>query len=251
MSSSWLYRGRVGHARLGELAHSFAYTGFYLCFPLSRRHEMRSRLFSLNRWNIFSFHDTDHGNGSDPQTWISTVLNSHGLGHINGEVYLHTMPRLFGYVFNPVSFWFCHNSEGKLQAILCEVNNTFNEKHCYLLNNDDGSEITSESQLSSQKVFHVSPFFPVDGEYRFRFELSPNYRKVAIDYWRNGQLALKTYVAGKPEPLNDQQIIKTLLSFGWATVMVVARIHWQALKLWRKGATFHRKPTPPALEITK
>ena len=251
MSKLWLYRGRVGHARLGKLAHSFFYTGFYLCFPLSRRHEMRSRLFSLNRWNVFSFHDSDHGDGGDPQSWITSVLSQNCIGHINGEVYLHTMPRVFGYVFNTVSFWFCHNREGQLKAILCEVNNTFNEKHCYLLSNIDGSEITSESQLSSLKVFHVSPFFPVDGEYRFRFELSPHYRKVAIDYWRNDQLELKTYVSGKPEPLNDQHIIKTLLSFGWATVMVVIRIHWQAFKLWRKGATFHRKPTPPALEITK
>jgi len=251
MSNFWLYRGRVGHARLGELSHSFSYTSFYLCFPLSRRNEMRSRLFSLNRWNIFSFYEADHGDGDNPTDWIRSVLSRHGLGHINGEVYLHTMPRLFGYVFNPVSFWFCHNSEGKLHAILCEVNNTFHEKHSYLLSNHDGSEITADSQLRSQKVFHVSPFFPVDGEYRFRFELSPDHHKVCIDYWRNDQLALKTYVSGKAETLNDRQIIKTILSFGWATVMVVARIHWQALKLWRKGATFHRKPTPPALEITK
>ncbi|MDZ4298541.1 MAG: DUF1365 domain-containing protein [Moraxellaceae bacterium] len=251
MSNPWLYRGRVGHARLGELSHSFGYQGFYLCFPLSRRFEMRSRLFSLNRWNIFSFYDADHGDGYDPKLWISSVLEQHGLGDVDGEVYLHTMPRLFGYVFNPVSFWFCHDSNNQLKAILCEVNNTFHEKHGYLLSNADGSEITADSELSSQKVFHVSPFFPVDGEYRFRFELSPNYHKVSIDYWREGRLSLKTYVAGKPEALNDSHIIQCVLSFGWATVMVVARIHWQALKLWRKGAQFHRKPTPPALEITK
>jgi len=251
MNNPWLYRGRVGHARLGELSHNFGYQGFYLCFPLSQRHAMRSRLFSLNRWNIFSFYDADHGDGHDPQLWIKTVLKQHGLGDIDGEVYLHTMPRLFGYVFNPVSFWLCHDSNNKLKAVLCEVNNTFHEKHCYLLSSANGSEITANSELNTQKVFHVSPFFPVDGEYRFRFELSPHYHKISIDYWRDGRLSLKTYVAGKPETLNDRRIIQCVLSFGWATVMVVARIHWQALKLWRKGAIFHRKPTPPALEITK
>jgi DUF1365 family protein len=251
MSNPWLYRGRVGHARLGELSHSFSYLGFFMCFPLSQRQMMRTRLFSLNRWNVFSYHDADHGDGKDPEQWIKSVLQQHELGHINGEVYLHTMPRILGYVFNPVSFWFCHDSEHKLKAVLCEVNNTFNEKHCYLLSTADNSEINANSELRSQKVFHVSPFFPVDGEYRFRFELSPNYHKVSIDYWREGKLALKTYVAGKPEVLTDRHILQCLLSFGWATVMVVARIHWQALKLWRKGAKFHSKPTPPALEITK
>ncbi len=251
MNKPWLYRGRVGHARLGSLRHVFSYDGFFLCFPLSRRDDLPSRLFSLNRWNVFSYFDADHGDGQNPLSWIRAVLAQHELGHIDGEVYLHTMPRILGHVFNPVSFWFCHDTNQQLKAVLCEVNNTFKERHCYLLSNADGSPIDEHSTLVSQKVFHVSPFFPVDGEYRFRFELSPHQRRVSIDYWRQNTLSLKTYVSGQPTELTDRHLLSTLCALGWATLVVVWRIHWQALKLWRKGAQFHHKPTPPILEVSK
>jgi hypothetical protein len=156
-----------------------------------------------------------------------------------------------GYVFNPVSFWFCHNQQHQLGAVLCEVNNTFGERHYYLLHNADLSPITEHQTLCSQKVFHVSPFYPVDGEYKFQFKLKENQRYISIDYFKNNTLNLKTAISGKAISLRDRHLLTTFLSMGFATVMVVYKIHWQALKLWIKGATFHKKPSPPKSEITK
>lgn len=250
-SRHWLYHGQVVHARVGEIRHGFRYPALFLCFPLQQRAQLDSRWFSLNRWNLFSFHDKDHGDGGDPLRWIRQVLAEHDLAHVDGTVWLHTMPRIFGHVFNPVSFWYCHDSHDQLRAVLCEVNNTFGERHSYLLTAADGGAITVNTALSSRKLFHVSPFFPVTGEYRFRFCRSSDFRRVDIDYWQGDRLALKTHVQGHAQPLDDRHLLKTLARFGWATVLVVLRIHWQALKLWRKKAVFHRKPEPPQLEISR
>lgn len=113
-----------------------------------------------------------------------------------------------------------------------------------------GGEIRAGETLACRKIFHVSPFFPVDGEYRFRFRREANRCSVGIDYWRNGELTLKTAVTGIPRELDTPNLLKALASLGWSTLLVVVRIHWQALHLWRKGAVFHRKPAPPTLEIS-
>ncbi|REH36814.1 hypothetical protein DFR26_1952 [Paraperlucidibaca baekdonensis] len=251
MNKPWLYKGRVGHARLGEKQNAFVYNSFFICFPLSQRQQLASRLFSVNRWNLFSWHEKDHGDGVDAQQWIRTLFTKHGATAVDGEIYLQAMPRIFGYVFNPVSFWYGHDRQGQLRAVLCEVRNTFGEQHRYLLQAPDQAVITDATALHSEKVFHVSPFYPVSGEYRFRFTGSAQTRRVAIDYWQADVLALKTYVSGKACELTDQHILTTLMQLGWTTVMVVWRIHWQALRLWLKGVTFHRKPSPPSLETTR
>ena len=168
----------------------------------------------------------------------------------DGEIWLQTQPRILGFVFNPVSFWYCHDHNQQLRAVVCEVNNTFGERHCYLLTAADQAVISAASPLHCQKMFHVSPFFPVDGEYRFRFHQQDNKRTVAINYWHNQQLRLKTVITGSAMPLSPANLVKTFARLGWNTALVVSRIHWQALKLWRKGAVFHRKPVPPHLEIS-
>lgn len=251
MSEAWLYRGKVGHVRLGEQANAFAYDSLFLCFPLSGKDRMKNRLFSLERWNLFSFHERDHGDGVNGEAWVRGILASHGIDRADGDVWLQTMPRIFGFVFNPVSFWYCHDRTGGLRAVLCEVNNTFGERHCYLLSDPAQALITSDSLLRCDKVFHVSPFYPVRGEYRFGFTLAPDSRRVQIDYWQDDKLMLRTRVGGDAIALTELNLLKTLARFGWATLFVVLRINWQAFRLWRKGATFHRKPAPPALEITK
>ena len=250
MNRPWLYRGRVGHARVGSIAHAFSYEALFIHFPLSQRHALRSWLFGVNRWNLFGFSERDHGDGGDPEAWMRDILARHGLDRADGEIWLQTLPRILGFVFNPVSFWYCHDSNGDLRAVFCEVSNTFGERHGYLLSAPGQAVIDATSELVSQKVFHVSPFFPVDGEYHFRFVREARLQRVHIDYHREGALALKTYVSGKAQPMTDANLLRTFLALGWATAGVVLRIHWQALKLWRKGATFHRKPEPPSLEIT-
>lgn len=250
MKAPWLYLGQVGHARLGTPENRFIYPALFLCFPLSQRAALRRRLFSVDGWNLFGWHHVDHGDGGDPLAWIRRLLDEHGLGDIDGEVWLQTMPRILGFVFNPVSFWYCHDRDGVLRAVLCEVRNTFGERHGYLLSAPGLAAITRDSVLNSRKVFHVSPFYPVAGEYRFRFEQADGFRRVVIDYQQDGRPALKTHVQGRARELSDSSLLRTFGRLGWATVMVVWRIHWQALRLWLKGATFHRKPEPPRVEIT-
>lgn len=249
MSRPWLFTGQVYHQRLGPAAHAFRYPALFLCFPLQQRQQLGNALFGLNRWNLFSFYDADHGNGGDPEAWMRGILRAHDIA-ATGSIELMTQPRILGFVFNPVSFWYCHDQAGGLRAVLCEVNNTFGERHGYLLSGADGSPITETSQLRCEKCFHVSPFFPPHGHYRFRFQLSPARHAVAIDYFQGDTLQLKTAISGEAQELCARHLLRSFLRWGWASVMVVIRIHWQALQLWRKGARFHRKPEPPHKEIT-
>ncbi|MGH8493618.1 MAG: DUF1365 domain-containing protein [Moraxellaceae bacterium] len=251
MNKPWLFRGKINHARLLPKAHTFSYPAFFIRFPIARKTQLQSRLFSLNRFNLFSYHDVDHGDGGDGETWVRQLLAKEGVNNSDGDIYLLCLPRMLGFVFNPVSFWFCHDAQGGLRSVICEVNNTFGERHCYLLQAPEGFCITADSPLQARKVFHVSPFFPVSGEYRFQFRYEDECSDARIHYQENGQLLLTTTLLGKAQPLDDRHLLRLFLSLGWSTLLVVLRIHWQALRLWLKGITFHRKPAPPAQEISR
>ncbi|MFP5430317.1 MAG: DUF1365 domain-containing protein [Gammaproteobacteria bacterium] len=251
MKGNWLYHGAVSHVRLRPRHHAFRYPALFICVPLSRLGDLQSRLFSLNRFNLFSLHERDHGKGQSAPAWIRSVLASEGVTEADGETWLMTMPRILGFVFNPVSFWWCHDASGQLRAVLCEVNNTFGERHCYLVMASDRGAIGDMTPLDCRKIFHVSPFLEVKGHYCFRFSNQSARRTVAIDYVDDGQMVLKTVVTGQAMPLDDRHLVKTFLSFGLATVMVVVRINWQALKLWLKGIRFHSKPALPSREISQ
>ncbi|MDF3029517.1 MAG: hypothetical protein K0R03_75 [Moraxellaceae bacterium] len=250
MDKPWLFTGKLVHTRFFPHHHSFSYPAFFLCFPLARKAELASRLFSLDRFNLFSFHESDHGDGRDGEAWARRLLHDHDI-NASGDIWLQTLPRVLGFVFNPVSFWFCHDGEARLRAVICEVNNTFGERHCYLLENG-GEPITTDSPLSCRKVFHVSPFFDRSGEYRFRFLHQGERRVACIDYWSDdGRPQLKTAIGGDARALTDTALLRLFLSFGWSTLLVVLRIHWQALLLWMKGMPFHKKPLPPREEISR
>ncbi len=249
MKRPWLFTGQVYHERFVPLVHAFRYPALFLCFPLAERAQMRNALFGVNRWNLFAYHDADHGDGGDPEAWLRHILSAHRIT-APGPVYLLTQPRILGFVFNPVSFWYCHDEAGLLRAVLCEVNNTFGERHGYLLRAEDGGEITEETWLTCAKCFHVSPFFPVQGHYRFRFRPPSERTTVAIDYFQDQTLMLKTAISGQAQEFNARALWRCFWGWGWATALMVIRIHWQALILWRKGAHFHRKPEAPSKEIT-
>jgi DUF1365 family protein len=175
-------------------------------------------------------------------------LCSEGITDADGEVWLHCYPRVLGFTFKPVSFWYCHRTDGSLRVVVVEVNNTFGERHCYLL---DAPRYGQE--LRASKVFHVSPFCPVEGGYRFRFLFSADRsRTVArIDYDdQNGPL-IETSVSGNLLPLNARTVRRAVWGYPAMTLAVVARIHWQALKLWLKRVPFFRKPNPPARLTTR
>lgn len=242
------------HARSSAAMHRFVYPIAFMRVPLvslrSGRHW--GGLFGINRAALFALHERDHGprDGSPLLPWLRSQLTGQGVHFELGEVVLQTFPRLFGYVFNPVSFWFCHDGDGQLRAVLCEVNNTFGESHNYLVRHADLRPIVSGDMLSTDKVFHVSPFFPVAGTYHFRFLAQSGQVGVHIEYRQGGQTTLLAHVGGRARPLTARALLSALLRFPFMTLGVMIRIHWQAVRLWRKGARFHRKPAPPLESIT-
>lgn len=231
--------GQVMHRRLRPVAHGFAYPVFQVQLPLRRLAAANCALFSVDRWNVLSFHARDHGprDGSPLLPWIEALLASHGLP-AQGEIVLQAFPRVFGYVFNPVSFWHCHDAEGRLVAVLAEVNNTFGGSHAYLLH-QGGEPLPAGGVLRADKSLHVSPFNRVEGGYRFRFDLDGPVQRVRIDYDDAEGELMRTAITGRPRGWSSRALLGALLRMPLLTVGVMARIHWQALRLWLKGVPFH------------
>ncbi|HUU73905.1 MAG TPA: DUF1365 domain-containing protein [Burkholderiales bacterium] len=248
-----IYFGSVMHARLRPHRNAFRYRVFFMRLPLLRLDRIRNPLFSVNRWNLFSFHYSDHGarDGSPPELWIRRLLEGEGVQCADGEVVLQTFPRVLGYVFNPVSFWLCHDREGGLRAIVCQVSNTFGEHHNYLLARPDGAVIRSEDVLESRKVFHVSPFCEVSGKYAFRFQSGVSTCNVNIDYDDPEGRLLLTAISGRASEFTIGALLRAFFLYPWMTLGVMARIHWQALKLWIGGVPYVPKPLPPQQETTR
>jgi len=251
--SAMLFSGRVMHYRTRPTRHRFSYPVFFLRFSLDRMEDLAGPLFSVNRPNLFSLHVADYGprDGSALAPWIRALLTREGLPYADGEIWLQTFPRVLGYVFNPVNFWLCHDREGALRAVLAEVNNTFGEHHSYLLSHPDGRPIVDDDELSARKVLHVSPFFEVKGSYRFRFRLDPDDSLFRIDYEDATGTLLYTTISGRAEPLSGRVLARAFLRHPLMTVGVIARIHYQALRLWLKGVEFFRKPVPPTRDLTR
>jgi DUF1365 family protein len=244
--------GQVRHTRLQPKRHAFAYPTYFLMLPM-RSLQNNSSALAVNRFSALSFFDKDHGDGRSPKeggalAWLDEVLRDEGIDDATGEVWLHCYPRVLGFTFKPVSFWYCHRRDGSLRAVLVEVNNTFGERHCYLL---DHARFGTEQRAS--KVFHVSPFCPVEGEYRFRWMVNPERtRTVArIDYCNAAGPVIQTSVSGTLEPVTRASLRKAVWSYPMMTLAVVARIHWQALRLFIKRLSFYRQPPLPSQFISR
>ena len=258
--------GQVRHARLRPVVNRFAYRSWFLMLPLRSLRTQPSPALHRNRFGLVSFSDRDHGDGRDDcLAWLDELLAAEGLhDQTRGEVWLHCLPRVVGHTFKPVSFWYCHRTDGGLGAIVVEVNNTFGERHCYLLH---GPALAWGRELAADKVFHVSPFCEPRGRYRFRFMLSGVHPPAAdarmdspmrtiarIDYDdgadSDGPL-IRTSVSGTLAPLTARSARAAFFGMPLMTLAVVARIHWQALKLLCKRVPVVRKPPPPASFITR
>lgn len=252
--------GHVRHARLRPVRNAFRYGVYFIRLPLRAigQDSFGTRLFSRNRFNLLSFYDSDHGDGRQPLIdWIDGLLKAEGIDDADGEIWLQAFPRVLGYVFNPVSFWFCHRADGELRAILCEVRNTFGERHCYLL--DTGTSMQYGAELRAKKMFHVSPFCPIEGGYRFRFtrtvsdagDGSLERLAATIDYEDASGRLLLTRLSGTSFALSDPAAARAFFTFPLMTFGVIARIHWQALRLWIKRVPFFTKPLPPSRELSQ
>ena len=253
--------GAVKHRRFRPAKNAFGYGVFTLSIPMRARRNDPSLLSKHglrdNRFGLFSFFDQDHGLGTqDSLSWIEKILAENYIQNVDGEIWLQTFPRVLGYVFNPVSFWICTQANGQVQAVLAEVNNTFGERHGYLLHHNSGKALRSGETLVSKKVFHVSPFCDVRGEYHFRFlfpqdSLSKRNLVCRIELHEDGAPLINTSISGLSQPLSKSALCLAFLRYPLMSLGVIGRIHWQALKLWLKGVPFHSKPKPPELEVTR
>ena len=253
--------GQVRHTRLRPSRNSFVYATYFLMLPMRSLRAQPSAALARNRFGLISFFDRDHGEGGpDSLAWIDALLASEGIADATGEVWLHCYPRVLGYTFKPVSFWYCHRADGSLAAIVVEVNNTFGERHCYLL---AGSNLAFGKELHATKVFHVSPFCDVAGSYRFRFMRTPAHPATAgqrmqeartvvrLDHDDADGPLLQTSVSGVLTALSPASIRRAFFGMPLMTLTVIGRIHWQALRLWAKRVPFFRKPDAPDAFVTR
>lgn len=243
--------GRIFHRRLKPVHNVFSYPGYFLVLPLRSMQHQKNACLARNRAGLLSFFDGDHGaGGHDCLAWLDDLLNEEGIHDASGEVWLHTYPRVLGYTFKPVSFWYCHQSDGSLRAIVVEVNNTFGERHIYLLDRPVAGQ-----NLTIAKAFHVSPFCRVEGHYRFRFVNPPasgaSKTMVRIDYDDALGPLLQTSVSGKLQELNKKSMRRAFWRYPFMTFGVIFKIHWQAFKLFCKRVAFVPKPKPPAFFLTR
>lgn len=231
-----IYTAKVMHKRLFPKVNQFTYGVYYLALPLPAE-PLPSRLLS--------FRNKDHGarDGGDVGIWAKSLLKPYGVAAHVEHMMLITMPRILGYVFNPVSFFLCLDGENQLRAVICEVHNTFGEQHNYLCARADYAPITTDEWLEADKLFHVSPFLPREGHYKFRFSLTGEQLGIWIDYYdtrHNKQLL--TSLTGKFSPLNSRSLRQTFWTHPLVTLKVIALIHWQAMKLFSKGIRYIVKP---------
>lgn len=244
-------QGHTFHKRRGDVKNAFRYTVDYVLLD-AEKSEKAPLLFGRNRANVMSLHDRDHG-GAPKQgrgaKWVREVLDTHGIAFF-GKVSLLAQPRVLGHVFNPVSFWLCHDFQGYLRVVIAEVSNTFGDRHCYLLHHEDGAAITGSDTMVAQKIFHVSPFQPVEGEYRFRFDFGDDHVNILIDY-RHGEGGVVATLEGGLVPLTNRGILKALTHRPFGSRRVLTLIYWQALLLKLKGAVYRRRPLPPETEVSQ
>ena len=241
-------RGQTFHGRKGAVENAFRYSVDYVL--LDPETAEGPALFSRNRANLTSLHDSDHG-GAPGQgrgaAWLRDLLAERGLP--GDRISLLAQPRVLGHVFNPVSFWLVGDEAGALRVVVAEVSNTYGDRHSYLCHRDDLGPILPTDHLSAQKLLHVSPFQPVAGGYVFRFDISPDRIGIWIDFTA-GQGGLIATLTGPRVPLTNRGILAACLRRPFGSRRVLALIHWQALKLWWKGAGFRDRPDPPAHPVS-
>lgn len=249
--------GHVWHTRLRPRRHSFIAPTFFLMLPMRtlRARPEVAGVLALNRAGALAFRDADHGDGKAGQpggalAWLEGLLHAEGIIDAQGEIWLQCYPRVLGYSFKPVSFWYCHRADGSLRAILVEVNNTFGERHAYLLDHPSYGQ-----EVRARKVFHVSPFCTLEGGYRFQFlRAGPQGRqwvRVRIDYDDDAGPVLLAGIAGRLEPLTAASRRRALWRFPLLTLGVMARILWNAVLLWLKRVPVHAKPKAPSLPVSR
>lgn len=237
------------HARLNPFGHRFVYSVFSLLVDVDRLDEVAALtpLLSVNRANIVSFHEHDHTEGKDEtvRAYADRLLAEAGAPR-PARILLLCYPRLFGYVFNPLSVYFAYDEHGTMSAVIYAVRNTFGERHSYVAPLLPGEISDAGIRQTRAKIFHVSPFIGMDARYHFRILPPGRAVRLRIHETEAGRPVLAATFQGTAEPLGTAAMARCLLQFPFMTWKIMVGIHWEALKLWLKGARFHKSPPPPA-----
>ena len=241
-----LYPGEVMHARLKPFGHRFTYRVFSLLVDIDRLAELdrMSWLLGVNRPGLASFHESDHVGtpGETLRAFADRQLAEAGLTKPAARVLLLAYPRIFGYVFNPISVYFCYDDAGALTALIYAVRNTFGGQHIYVSPIRPGELGPAGVRQMQAKRFHVSPFIGMDARYHFRILPPGKTVRLRIHETENGEPLLAATFAGSARRLATRDLGACLIKFPFLTLKIVAGIHWEALKLWLKGARFHPSP---------
>ena len=247
MKALWA-ESQIYHSRKINVKNSFFYRSLFVFFNTTEQKSINT-YFKTFGIPFFSLNGKDYLKGEKKplkEAIESFVVKE--LDYAPDEVWLLTMPRMLGYVFNPVSFWFFKRGE-EWEACLCEVNNTFGERHFYWLDKD---KMKLNQWVSMKKNFHVSPFQKVEGHYEFLFSLDVPKVKIKINYFnRQKELSLETGISGCLMPIQSFKTWRILIRYGWMTTFVMCKIHWQALILWVRRAKFFTKPPKPDEEVSR
>ena len=241
-----LYFGEVIHARLRPIGHRFSYRVMSLLIDLDRLDDAdrKSALFAVNRAALYSFHEADHGDrdGSSLRAYAQARAAEHGVDLTGGRVLLLCYSRLLGYTFNPLSVYFCFGTEGRLALIIYEVRNTFGEIHAYVLPVKPGEASCAGVRQTQDKLFYVSPF--IEMSMRYHFHISPPGEHVRLRILETGHEGPHFAAAfcGRRRALTTPALLRAFFALPLVTFKIVAAIHWEALRLWLKGAALVPRP---------
>lgn len=244
-----LYPGDVMHQRMKPFGHRFSYRVFSILVDLDRLKELgrMTPLLAVNKRGLASFHESDHAeNGETIRAFADRLLGEAGLSERAHRVLLLAYPRIFGYVFNPISVYFAYDAGDRLVAMIYSVRNTFGERHTYVAPVQAGELTDSGVRQTRAKLFHVSPFIDMGARYHFRVLPPGKAVRLRIHETEAGEPLLAASFSGEAEKLATSTLAACLLKIPFMTWKIVAGIHWEALKLWLKGARFHRSPPAPA-----
>ncbi|GAA4648015.1 DUF1365 domain-containing protein [Kistimonas scapharcae] len=240
-----VFAGEVMHRRLFPVEYRFSYRVFSVAIDLMQLDHLgrQNPLLSLNRFNLLSFYTRDHGAGDSKGliAWANETLRQAGLQEVPAKITLFCFPRVLGYTFNPMSHWYCENDDGQLIAIILEVRNTFGERHPYVVH-DKGRPLPQAVRFQREKVFHVSPFIGMDACYHFTLRKAGTRQFTAINEYSDGKLMLVATQNTKAIPLTTGRLLKLMARMPFMTLKVMVMIHWHALKIWLRGATFYTHP---------
>ena len=241
-SNSCIYNGSVIHKRFKPKEHFFKYSVFSLFIDLAELKEIEKKInfFSYNKFNLISFFDTDHGprDGSSIEDWVKQNLEGIGISNKQVKIRLLCYPRIFGYVFNPLSIFFVYDENDYLISILYEVKNTFGEQHTYVFKTEKGRRLIENS---CNKKFHVSPFIEMECKYYFKILIPENKLSVIINQSDDTGKLLYASQDGIKKKLNSKNLIISYITHPLMTFKIIGAIHYEALKLWLKGIKFVKK----------